>query len=102
THTLDKVSMDWLSKNRDTKTPVQSDWFTLKRIHTYEQFYSIDGLIPSVIRINSYVYLSVSNLTTGQVIIYANGAPLYYKYDFNFLNNNKNLIYNNGGSKIYR
>ncbi|HEX8966170.1 MAG TPA: DUF2206 domain-containing protein, partial [Patescibacteria group bacterium] len=102
THTLDKVSMDWLSKNRDTKTPVQSDWFTLKRIHTYEQFYSIDGLIPSVIRVNSYVYLSVSNLRTGQVIIYANGAPLYYKYDFNFLNNNKNLIYNNGGSKIYR
>ncbi|MBI5122780.1 DUF2206 domain-containing protein [Candidatus Roizmanbacteria bacterium] len=102
THTKDLTAMNWLSNNRDKKIPVQSDWFTLKKIHTYEQFYSIDGLIPSVIRRNSYVYLSVSNLQTRQVIIYANGTPLYYKYDFNFLDKNKNLIYNNGGAKIYR
>lgn len=102
THTQDIFAMNWLSENRDIKIPVQSDWFTLKKIHTYEGFYSIDGMIPSVIRKNSYVYLSASNTSTGQVIIYANGAPLYYKYNENFLNDNKNLIYSNGQSKIYR
>lgn len=102
THDLDIAAMDWLSVNRDKKTPVQSDWFALKKIHTYEGFYSIDGLIPSVIRRNSYVYLSVSNLETGNVIIYANGAPLYYKLPLDFYDENKNLIYSNGGSKIYR
>lgn len=102
THTHDIVAMDWLSKNRDKKTPVQSDWFALKKIHTYEGFYSIDGLIPSVIRRNSYVYLSVSNLKTNNVIIYANGAPLYYKLPLDFFNQNKNLIYSNGESRIYR
>lgn len=102
THTQDIKAMDWMSKNFDKKTPVQSDWFALKKIHTYEGFYSIDGLIPSVIRRNSYVYLSVSNLKTGNVIIYANGAPLYYKLPQEFFNENKNLIYDNGGSKIYR
>jgi len=102
THTQDVVAMDWLSHKRDKKTPVQSDWFALKKIHTYEGFYSIDGLIPSVIRRNSYVYLSVANLKIGNVIIYANGAPLYYKLPLDFFNQNKNLIYNNGGARIYR
>lgn len=102
THTQDISAMNWLSANYDKKTPIQSDWFALKKIHTYEKIYSVDGLIPSVIRRNSYVYLSVSNVQTGQVIIYANGAPLYYKYPFNFLDSNKNLIYSNGSAKIYR
>lgn len=102
THTKDKIGIDWIGNNRNTEIPVQSDWFALKKIHTYENFYSIDGLIPSVIRKDSYIYLSVSNMQTGNVIIYANGAPLYYKLPLDFYDDNKNLIYNNGGSRIYR
>ncbi|HWY80115.1 MAG TPA: DUF2206 domain-containing protein [Candidatus Sulfotelmatobacter sp.] len=102
THTQEIASIKWLVINRDKKIPIQSDWFTGKKIHTYGNIYSVDGLIPSVIRRNSYVYLSYSNIQTGEIIVYVNGTPIYYKFPFTFLDQNKSLIYNNGSSKIYR
>lgn len=102
THTTDIASMQWLAAHRDTKIPIQSDWFTLNRIHAYEKFYSIDFMIPSTIRVNSYVYLSTFNTTTKDIIEYIGANPLYYTYNFKVLDDNKNLIYSNGSSKIYR
>lgn len=102
TSTTDILSMTWLNDNGNKKTPVQSDWFALNKIHAYEKFYTIDAMIPSSIRINSYVYLSTFNTTSKSIIEYVNSDPIYYTYDFAILNNNKNLIYSNGNSKIYR
>jgi len=102
THAEEIASINWLVSNKDKKTPIQSDWFTGKKIHTYSNVYSVDGLLPSSIRRNSYVYLSYSNVHSGEIIVYVNGAPIYYKFPMQFLDDNKNLIYNNGGTKIYR
>jgi uncharacterized membrane protein len=102
THKEELTSINWLVSNKEKKTPIQADWFTGKKIHTYSGVYSVDGLIPSVVRRNSYIYLSYSNISTGEVMVYVNGAPIYYKFPIPFLDQNKNLIYNNGGTRIYR
>lgn len=102
THTEELSSINWLAQHRDKKLPIQADWFTGKKIHTYGNFYSIDGILPSTIRRNSYVYLSYSNIQTDKVMVYVNGAPIYYTFPIPLLDQNKNLIYNNGGTRIYR
>ncbi len=102
THKDEITSINWLLKNYNKKIPIQSDWFTGNKFHTYGNVYSVDGIIPSTIRINSYVYLSHSNMATGQVMVYVQGAPIYYHFPIDILNQNKNLIYNNGGTRIYR
>lgn len=103
-HTSELQSLEWIKKNRDLKSklPIQADWFAGKKIHTFADIYSIDGIVPSEIRKNSYVYLDYSNVVNNQVIVYAGGIPIYYKTPSQLLNENKNLIYNNGRSKIYK
>ena len=66
----------------------------------------IQYVIPNIIDKSNYVYASYSN-THGNIafiddIIYSSVNTLAISYPFNFLNTNKNLVYNNGGAKIYK
>ena len=101
-HKSDLQSIEWISKNHTSKLPIQADWFAGKKIHTFSNISSVDGLTPSEIRKNSYVYLDKLNVVNKKVIVYVGGIPIYYQSPINLLNENKSLIYNNGGSRIYK
>jgi len=63
-------------------------------------------IIPNIllpIRIkNSYVYTTYSNKVWNIVYQVYQANPLSFNFPSNFFNENKNLIYNNGGSEIFK
>jgi len=56
---------------------------------------------PATILRNSYVYLDRMNVENNAVFKIYSNSNLVYNYPTAFLNANKNLVYNNGRSKIY-
>lgn len=59
-------------------------------------------IFPSTIEIYAYVFVTNVNLKQKVSSFHYRGEHFEYKYPFDFLNKNKNLIYNNGGSVIYK
>ena len=59
-------------------------------------------IFPQVIRKSSYVYLSSSNITEESIFAWLRGSMMAYSLPLRFLNRNKNLIYNNNYSEIFK
>jgi uncharacterized membrane protein len=103
THAQEISSIRWIAKNGDPYTPVQADtYFSNIKMIAYSNIAPVVGLYPETIQRDSYVYLDYNNVTTQTVIQDVGGDLLYYHFPLEFLNSNKNLIYNNGGSEIFR
>ncbi len=103
THGQEISAFHWMDEYATPGIPVQSDhYFSNIKMITYAGIAPVVGLLPETIEKKSYVYLNFNNVTTGNVIEYINGNVAYYQFPLNFLENNKSLIYNNGGSEIYR
>src|SRR5207302_1344602 len=62
----------------------------------------LNDIYPSLVRKNSYVYLGYSNVVLKEAAVSYNGNTILYTYPLEFLDQNKDLVYNNGGSRIYR
>jgi hypothetical protein len=72
-----------------------------------ESFTSIDhGVLkdvsPYILDIYGYVFANYSNVTNGIARANYNAIPAMYSFPFDFLNDNKNIIYSNGKSVIYK
>lgn len=103
THAQEVDAMRWIAQNADTSVPIESDhYFSNIKMITYAGIAPISALYPADIERNAYVYLNYTNAQTGHVIDYIGGDLIYYEFPLNFLSSNKNLIYNDGGSEIYR
>lgn len=59
-------------------------------------------LFPSTIETYAYVFVTYTNLKEGIASFYYRGAHLEYAYPLNFIKQNKNLIYSNGKSEVYK
>ena len=59
-------------------------------------------IFPQVIRKSSYVYLSSSNITEESIFAWLRGTTVGYSNPMRFLNENKDLIYNNKYSEIFK
>ena len=59
---------------------------------------------PTLIRKSSWVILGYSTLHTGRATTDSDkdGDLITYEYPIDFLQEHKNLVYNNGGAEIYR
>ena len=102
-HAQEISSINWLGGNANLNDPIQSDaYFSNIKIITYSNLAPLTGLFPATIQRNSYVYLNYNNAKTQTVIQDLDGNLVYYHFPLSFLNNNKDLIYNNGGSEIYQ
>lgn len=62
----------------------------------------IADIYPTYLFQSSYVMLGYSNVHTGVASADVNGNLIAYKYPVGLLQTNKNLVYNNGGSEIYK
>lgn len=99
----DVNSAEWLAKNRKGNSSIYADEVAGLRLASFGHMvdYKYD-ILPSTIDIPSYVYLSKTNVQISKVYKRYEIDLLAYTTPIEFLNSNKNLIYNNGGSEIFK
>jgi uncharacterized membrane protein len=104
THPQEIYSAIWLTKNRNPKLSVYADDTASLRLISFGNgiIYHDRAVLPSTITKDSYIYLDYANTWRGITISNYHGKQISYKYPLEFLERNKNLIYDNGGSKIFR
>lgn len=102
THKSEVDSINWLAKNFNDKFDIYSNSSTRSKLLAITGLFSYKKILPATIRKEAYVYLDYSNVKNAENIISYKGDLIIYKYPIEFLNQNKNLIYSNGGAKIYK
>ena len=99
-HDLEASSIQWLSRHMAEEYTVQADPISRDKLLTYGPVYTLDGNIPQIIQKSAYVYAGNLNVR-GNTIISVDRS-LVIKFPLTFLNNNKDLIFDNGQSRIYK
>lgn len=98
------ASAKWLNDNCNRNLPIYADPLAKLRLHSFTQVSNnVDmNIFPSSIIKDSYLYMSYFNVRNG--IAYTETADGIVSYEFptKFVEDNKDLIYNDGDSKIYR
>ncbi len=61
-----------------------------------------NDIYPDLVRRDSYVFLGYTNVRQGLATVSIDGDLITYHYPLNFLDANKDLIYSNGGARVYR
>jgi uncharacterized membrane protein len=101
-------AIDWLSYEPDTlPTNVQAENYTDR--FTFTTFNAVSGqqvlsdIYPTVVRKSSWVILGYIAVTKGIATTTATTGPLVtYEYPIAFLKATKNLVFNDGGSEVYK
>jgi len=102
TYDTEVAGIQWLAANRIGTNPVEADLVANLRLQAFGNTNSaILGIFPRTIQKKSYVYLDSANVSGIAYYGYQNNV-VTYNYPLAFLNTHKNLIYNDGGSEIYR
>lgn len=108
THKSEILGMDWLTSQiestpgLDIQSEVQTDRFAIGRVGTEEETNLLNDIYPSLIRKNSFVYLGYSNSVNHTATVSYAGNSITYSYPIKFLDQNKDLLYNDGGSRVYK
>lgn len=99
-HENEVASIKWLSHSMIENFTVQADPITRDKLLAYGNIFTLTGNFPQIIRESAYVYAGYFN-TFGNTVVSADRS-LIIKFPIEFLDNNKDLVYNNGLSKIYK
>lgn len=101
-HTSEAFSAKWLHANVANGSSVQADPFASTKLFTLANSIYVpdEPVVPQLIQKSSYVYTDFANVQGREIISIDKSLVINFPTDF--LNNNKNLIYNNGYSKIYK
>jgi uncharacterized membrane protein/glycosyltransferase involved in cell wall biosynthesis len=91
-----------LAKQSSNSLQLQMDDSTYSRLNTYTKLVPSGDIYPSLISRQSYVFLGYANVKEQQSTVVYNGDLITYAYPVQFLDQQKNLIYSNGGAEIYR
>jgi uncharacterized membrane protein len=104
THEEEVKSIKWLSDNYNEKYLIYVDRIARWKLAAFGGIINTDWsvILPSIIEKDAYVYSNYANTTVENTGEFYGGTYLQYKFPTNFLNQNKNLIYNNAGSKIFK
>lgn len=105
THKTEVKSSEWLFNNRSGNEFIYADdrasyklWFSDK-IDTHK---IILDVFPSVIDKRAYVYSNYTNTIEKRGFANIEGREIGYNFPIEFLNQNKNQIYNNGDTEIFK
>jgi uncharacterized membrane protein len=98
------VAVDWLQANRNPQNTVYGDSFAGLRVRKAAGFFTNPTIIPEVFKNNAlgYVYLSSTNTQLHRAQVNFESRFLRYVYPETYLNENKNLIYSNSRSSVYK
>lgn len=102
THKSELNSIRWLSVYSNKKYPIQSDTDASYKMLMLSNLHTINRMLPPTIRKDAYVYLDYSNVKNSKVVVDVKGNLIIYNYPIGFLDENKDLIYSNLESKIFK
>ena len=104
-HAQELAADHWLVNTvikKDPHASVQTDLDTSIRLDSATGYQSQNDIMPNQIETYSYVLLGYNDTVNRQAYISYDGNTIAYNYPIQFLNTNKNLIYSNGSSEVYR
>lgn len=102
THKSEFDSINWLANKFSDEYDILSNSSVHSKMLAFAGLYSLEKILPVTIRKDAYVYLDRSNVKKQKNIIFYKGNLIIYDYPIEFLNENKNLIYSNQGSQIFK
>ena len=97
-HKSDVVAIEWLANNNTEHELVETDRRNAIKLLAYGDIDALYDFFPAAIPKNAYVYL----VSSDRVVAVVGTESLGYNPPENFLDDNKDLIYNNGKNKIYK
>jgi uncharacterized membrane protein len=80
--------------------PAERFAFTSPSTVTGRQY--LTDLFPSFLQYSSWALVDTSMLQSGTATVSINGNYIAYRYPFDLLNREKNLVFTNGGTRIYQ
>jgi uncharacterized membrane protein len=104
-HPSEIASIHWLDANNKEDMPVFADIGSTEKMtgYSYHKYIvTYMDVLPSLIDRNGYVYSNYANTLYSIGIIDLKDTRTEYNFPNEFLNNNKNLVYNNYYTKIYK
>jgi uncharacterized membrane protein len=107
-HEEEVAAMEWLDRNTtagqhgDVQSEIQSDRYNSTKLGSLQQLSTLNDIFPSLVRRDAYVFLGYSNVRDETSTFPFQGDLITYRYPTEFLDNNKDLVYSNGSSRVYR
>ena len=105
THDSEVKSLEWLSKYYNQKDVIYLDRYAILKAYYFsriEEKNVLKDILPSTIDKNAYVYSGYVNTIHKRTFVYYELKVMSYNFPTEFLNSNKNKIYNNGSSEIFK
>lgn len=102
THEMEVVASSWLKNHIDSSHDIYTNAPMRTKLTALTGLFAYDTMLPSVIRREAYVFLDTDTVSTHHAIASYNEDEIFYDYPIAFLENNKNLVYSNSGSHIYK
>ncbi|MEK7538394.1 MAG: DUF2206 domain-containing protein [Patescibacteria group bacterium] len=101
------LGVTWLdaiphSDTHGVKIKIQTDRYSQRKITSLTPLDVTNEIFPAVVRKDAYVFLGEATTRKQRATVVYGGDQITYMYPMQFLDDNKNLIYNNGGAKIYK
>jgi uncharacterized membrane protein len=102
----DVVSAMWLQGHVEKDRSLSADYFSTNRLSLYLDPHSIDkvntNVLLAIFQPKTYIYISSVNNEQGVALNPYKGKTLVYLLPIGMINQNKNQIYSNGKSAVYR
>lgn len=96
-------SAGWYSNFTSTESKIVVDGASRNRIRSCAKRDNLkQSMFPYLIKKDYYVYVGYNNLFEQVSYASLNGMPVTHNFPTEFLHENKNKIYNNGGSEIFK
>ena len=102
THKSEVVSMKWIRDNFSSRYDIYANSSSHSKFAAVAGMSPEKSIIPQVLTTGSYVYLDYTNTKEGKDIETYNGDLIIYTYPTVFLDENKDLIYTNSQTRVYK
>ena len=107
-HPEELAGMAWLTQkdvgtvDANVQSEVETYRYTFTDSKSLLRIDRLNDIYPQLVRQDSYVFLGYTNVRKQLATVSIDGDLVTYHYPLNFLDANKDLIYDNGGSRVYR
>lgn len=106
-HPQELAGLQWMGtqvdgSNVDVQSEVASDRYVINRMSSYTGASGSSDILPITLQKDAYAFFGDSGVKRGTVSFLYSGDLVTYRYPMDFLDQNKSLIYNNGGGRVYR
>jgi hypothetical protein len=100
----ERSAADWIDQNTAKNSYLQSD-ITSNLVNLQKNIFDTRPFIaqtaPFGMFIGSYIYLSKVNLESGVTRQFSGGSTTF-KVPFDYLDQNRSVVYSSGGARVYR